>query len=323
MPWDDPWSTPGGEPDFGVEQEKDPWLPPEVTDPMTDPDSSEYKTAFEGAQGGTDWGTTGMQDDPGWPFKGPQQSEGYESFAEELYRQAMGEGPSAAEAQLKREAEAGARRALALGKSIPGLTDAARLRMAQMASADMQASAQAQAVQARIEENARARQAYAEFLEREEAATIAREKLYMESMLERERIKAGIDASRRQQESAQLGAGLQAAGTAIAAFASLVSDKRAKTKIKKTPKPQMDEFLDALQESSTWQYKKKAKDDHPEATTTGRSVGPMAQDIAATKLGKDMVVDLDGTLALSPQKILSATLAGLGRVNERLKALEE
>lgn len=92
-----------------------------------------------------------------------------------------------------------------------------------------------------------------------------------------ERIRRGIADSRAQEQNAKTQAGL----TALAAL----SDERAKTNIRDVSSADLAELAGAVKESmATWEYK-------PGEGPPGRHLGPMAQDVERTKLGKDFVGD--------------------------------
>jgi len=108
---------------------------------------------------------------------------------------------------------------------------------------------------------------------------------------------------------------LGGAGQAAGALAT-ASDRRIKTAIEDVSATDIDEFLRALHYANqSWEYKE------PEKWGHGRYVGPMAQDVGATKLGAGAVSESDGTLILDLRRMLGLALAALGRLDERVTEL--
>lgn len=94
-----------------------------------------------------------------------------------------------------------------------------------------------------------------------------------------ERIRRGIADSRAQEQNAKV----QSVGTLIAAL----SDVRAKENIHKPSSADLAEMARAVEGSmATWEYK-------PGEGPPGRHLGPMAQDVERTKLGKEFVGERD------------------------------
>lgn len=105
------------------------------------------------------------------------------------------------------------------------------------------------------------------------------------------------------------GAGAAGAGAAVA------SDSRGKTDIKANKETQA--FLNALTDNE-YRYKDTSKP----GTAKGTHYGPMAQDLAKTKMGRTVVIDgPDGMMVDSSRGFLLA-LSGLANINKRLAALE-
>jgi len=129
--------------------------------------------------------------------------------------------------------------------------------------------------------------------------------------------------------------GLLQAGGAIGA-AAVASDRRQKKNIKELSPGQMDKFIQGLK---GYQYEYK-KPDLPGADK-GKFSGVMAQDLQKTELGKRAVQTMKHTefkagkngefkpgkqieyLAIDMRQALGAALAGLGRLGQRIEALEE
>jgi hypothetical protein len=98
------------------------------------------------------------------------------------------------------------------------------------------------------------------------------------------------------------------------------SDSRLKTDVKPLAGPDVDGFLKAIGKTQTWRYKDAAAEG-PGAE--GTKLGPMAQDMAKDKLGAEAVGQRpDGKLTLDYQHLAALAMAGLGRLNERVQAVE-
>ena len=94
------------------------------------------------------------------------------------------------------------------------------------------------------------------------------------------------------------------------------SDVRAKHKFRDVSKEELDELLSALS-AQTWEYT------DGKADGFGRRLGPMAQELERTRLGKAMVTHApDGTKMVDTRPLALATASGLALVHERLAALE-
>jgi hypothetical protein len=103
-------------------------------------------------------------------------------------------------------------------------------------------------------------------------------------------------------------------------FRSPGSDSRLKTDVKPLAGPDVDGFLKAIGKTQTWRYKDAAAEG-PGAE--GTKLGPMAQDMAEDKLGSGAVGQRpDGKLTLDYQHLAALAMAGLGRLNERVQAVE-
>jgi hypothetical protein len=109
--------------------------------------------------------------------------------------------------------------------------------------------------------------------------------------------------------------GAGAGGAAAAAPAAVVaSDRNMKKDIKVNKETQA--FLNALTDNE-YSY----KDTTQAGTAPGRQYGPMAQDLAKTKMGKTAVIDgPDGMMVDSSRGFLLA-LSGLANINQRLNKL--
>jgi hypothetical protein len=133
----------------------------------------------------------------------------------------------------------------------------------------------------------------------------------------------GVDTATLQAQlnKAQIDAGdkgimpgiIQTAGT----IAAGKSDKTLKTDIRDGGK-EADDVMSKIRASS-YRYKNEPRDG------TGRRLGVMAQDLEKSKMGKEAVVplpDLPGKKGVDMFKGLSVALASVGRLHERLSAVE-
>jgi hypothetical protein len=112
-------------------------------------------------------------------------------------------------------------------------------------------------------------------------------------------------------------AGMGALGSAAIAGATIyaASDVRAKKNVELAPE-EIDDFL-----SNLTGYKYSYKD--PERYGKGERIGVMAQDMNKSNLGKEAVVkDEEGMMGIDGSKALSAILASLGQLNDKINALE-
>jgi hypothetical protein len=120
----------------------------------------------------------------------------------------------------------------------------------------------------------------------------------------------------RQNQIAQARSGLLGgiiSGGATAG-AAVLSDRNMKKDIKVNKETQA--FLNALTDNE-YSY----KDTTQAGTAPGRQYGPMAQDLAKTKMGKTAVIDgPDGMMVDSSRGFLLA-LSGLANINQRLNKL--
>jgi hypothetical protein len=109
--------------------------------------------------------------------------------------------------------------------------------------------------------------------------------------------------------------GLLQAGGQVAGAAAMASDRNLKTDIKEAGRD-IDELLSTIKP-----YAYRYTD---EKHGKGERIGIMAQDLQRSKRGRELVTGLPGGegLGVDVNKALSATLAGLARVNERLSAVE-
>ena len=138
-------------------------------------------------------------------------------------------------------------------------------------------------------------------------AVLALEKLKLDRSLGQ----AEIDAERQKNKNNLLGGVLGTVGTMVAA-----SDVRVKKDIKDDPKA-MREFIAA---AKGYDYKYKDGQKHGE----GSKHSPMAQSLAKTKLGKDMIVEApDGTKMVDYSKTFGVMLSALNDMDKRIKKAEK
>lgn len=111
--------------------------------------------------------------------------------------------------------------------------------------------------------------------------------------------------------------GLLGAGGAMGAAALMpaASDKNMKKDIK--PNKETESFLAALTDN---EYK--YKDDTMPGTAPGTHYGPMAQDLAKTKMGSTAVINTPHGMMVDPSRGFLLALSGLANINQRLAKLE-
>lgn len=98
--------------------------------------------------------------------------------------------------------------------------------------------------------------------------------------------------------------------------AAKLSDRRLKKDIKEVSPAAVDEFLRTVGANKTWRY---TDPGHGE----GDQVGPMAQDVERSELGRAAVTRRpDGMRTVDYQRMAALALAGLGRVSDRLDQVE-
>lgn len=116
--------------------------------------------------------------------------------------------------------------------------------------------------------------------------------------------------ARNDATNAKVYGGMASLGGAILAL----SDVRAKTDIQPAGR-QVDQMMGAM---SPYGYRYK----QPERHGQGEQVGPMAQDLAATPAGRTAVVPTKEGLAIDGKQATKLSLAGIARLDERLRKLE-
>jgi hypothetical protein len=120
---------------------------------------------------------------------------------------------------------------------------------------------------------------------------------------------SGVGTSKDQADAAKSGGLISGIGAAFGAF----SDERLKTDIT-DGRHEVDRMLDELLPKE-YAYKDQK---HGE----GRRVGIMAQDLEKSEAGRKVVYELPEGKALDINKGLSAALASVARLNERVRAIE-
>lgn len=97
----------------------------------------------------------------------------------------------------------------------------------------------------------------------------------------------------------------------------VMSDRRLKQDVEAVDPKDVDEFLRTVGKTQSWEYKP------GEGLPPGRKMGPMAQDLAADKLASEAVgTRSDGKMSLDYQHLAALALAGVGRLNDRVEAVE-
>lgn len=209
-------------------------------------------------------------------------------FLKALQAQMMGQGQRTSAAQMQNNAGFGkaiaGQQAMA-ASARPGYEGMAQRQAAQNVGA-LQANQAVQGSQIGLQEQEEARRRYMEFL-----------------------------MALRQQQMGQPTGGDRFMGAASGAIqAGLFSDERLKTDIDDGGKD-ADEFIDAIR-AKKWRYKDGPK--HGE----GKRLGVMAQDIERAELAKHAVLDTPEGKMIDTAKIAGPVLAAIGRLGEKVKALE-
>lgn len=319
----------------------DPYNP----DPANFQDPNAAAAAARYQQGITDaQGRQAPQIDPYW-------SQGNKTLADQLAALGSGQGPSLAGAQFDQGHQAGlaANASLAGSAATAGNPALASRMLAQTQAGANQAAAGQRGILA-LQEQASARGQLANVLAQGQQGEFAganlalenqrqidgmtqfyeslgysREEANRQAQIEMERIKAGAygqaqgygaaaDAQNAQTKGALLGGLINAGGTAAAAL----SDERQKFEVREPDGARMQAFLDSL-DAKDYQY----RDPSLPGAAPGQQTGVMAQDVASTPVGAQMVKQSPNGLMLDPARGLGSALAGLGHLNERMKKVEE
>lgn len=243
---------------------------------------------------------------------------------QQLRQQALGQGPSLAEAQLKSVTTRNLAQQLAAAASMRGRNPAAAQRQAlqqqgaagrDLANASGQArlqeaqGAQQLLLQQQAQADALAQQSGQQGYERAVAP--------QQALQDYELARFGADVNKtnqiKQQQNAILGGVLGAAGQGVG---SLLSDKSEKKNIKNASKD-VDNFLEALSAKS-YEYKDAAKPGAAE----GKRYGVMAQDLEKSSAGKSIVKDTAQGKMVDTNQGFGLIVAAQKELHERLKALE-
>ena len=265
-------------------------------------------------------------------------TEANQQLITDLQKQAAGEGPSLAEAQLKSAQDRNLSQQLAAAASMRGGNQAASQRQLAMQAAQAgQATAQ-DAAAARIQEANLARQQLATQLGQEQAladnliqnytklgfsAREAEKRAQQDMVRYKLAATQGMEGVANSAREAQHGRNTQAAASAVEEAQQMgqmammaFSDKEMKKDIKGADKD-IKSFMDALSEYS-YKYK---KDDMP-GTFKGTNFGILAQDLEKSKAGKQMVEDTPEGKMVNFAKGFGTVLASQANLNKRLKELE-
>jgi hypothetical protein len=145
-------------------------------------------------------------------------------------------------------------------------------------------------------------------------AEIQQKQFNAELLAKQEAAQIGVTLAGSAQNAQILGAGIGAAGTALAAGAQAASDKKLKKNVG-DGEGAVIAFLDSL-EPKTFDYRDEAK--HGD----GRRLGIMAQDAEKTPVGATFVFEAPEGKHLDLPKAASAMLASLAVIHQRLKKVE-
>lgn len=252
------------------------------------------------------------------------------SFGETLRRRASGEVPSLAEAQL-RQATTQNQRSLASALSgLSGRNAALGIRGLQQQFAQQGQDVAGQAALLRAQEQAQAEQQLANYYGQVAQRDLSAQELAFKQALAQQQARQALQESRGRDIAALLGIQAQASegannrradfrnnliggifGAGGAAIGSgVTSDEKAKKEIKGAA-GEAKKFLDELT-AKTFKYK---GSDEP-------MMGVMAQDAEKSKMGKYLVEKKGGYKALNGKKTMSAMLASLAYLNDRLNKME-
>lgn len=275
-----------------------------------------------------------------------------------LQAAALGQQPSAAQIQMQQGTQQSIQAQMAMANSARGGAQNAALaqRNALMSGAQMQQANVGQTAQLRAGEMATAQQAYMQGASgmRGQDLTQQGTNLQSQGMSENMAIQQGqLQTQQNQMNNAQqlgmyglsnqsslgqLGANTAnqalnqqnnqynatanaaAINGAIGAAGSMamMSDERLKEDVR--PAGDADRFLASLH-PATYRYKDPSNEP-TSSPTGGRYLGIMAQDVERSPTGSTIVKDTPRGKALEGGSLMSALAAGLGRVHERLSAVE-
>jgi hypothetical protein len=247
-------------------------------------------------------------------------------FGETLRRRAAGEAPSLAQLQL----QAGQQRAQqSLQSALAGMRGRQAglgFRGLQQQFAEQGQSLNQQLAQLRAVEQAQAEQALGSFLGQRAQTELAAQEMAFREAVARQQAQAALEAARGQDIAALLGIGAQSgaqqlarqtqgigsllqAGGAMGA-AAVASDIKLKEDVSPAAQESKD-FLDALT-AYKFKYKSGGKP----------QLGIMAQDAEQSEMGKAIVDNSGKMKKLDGKKTISAVLASLAYLNDRLNQME-
>lgn len=269
-------------------------------------------------------------------------------LAKALQQQAAGGGPpSIAQQMLANQTSQNILNAQSQAASMRGVNPAMALRMQQGQAANLNQQAANQGAMLRSQEILNAQQALGGLAggmrgqdiglaEAQQQGALNRDQLILQGLGQKGQIAQAATQGARDLEQLRVQqragvnavnqAGYEAAAkqrTGIAAGIGggfmekiLASDRNLKTDIEPARSdPAVQDFLDALS-SSTYRYK---NPEHGE----GRYLGPMAQDLEKTELGRDMVMDTPDGKMVDYGRGAPAYLGVAGLLNDRMDDLEE
>jgi hypothetical protein len=252
------------------------------------------------------------------------------SFGETLRRRAAGEVPSLAEAQLAQAANQNQRGMAAALSGLRGRNASLGIRGLQQQYAQQGQDIAGQSALLRAQEQAQAEQQLGQLYGQMGQQDLASQELGFKQALAQQQARQslqeargrdiaqllGLDATaresaanRRSEMKNKLIGGFFDAGGAIGA-AGIKSDENSKKDIKGAA-GEAKRFLDELT-AKTFKYK---GSDEP-------MMGVMAQDAEKSKMGKYLVEKKGGYKALNGKKTMSAMLASLAYLNDRLNKME-
>ena len=316
------------------------------------PDPSSFQNPYaEGNIGRYQQGVAGAQGRQA-PYVDPYWQQGNRSLAEQLFAQANGQGPSIAQNQFQRSLDqALAAQTAAAGTGATANNPALAQRTLANQLAGMNQAAAGQAGMLRLNEQMQARGMLANVLGQGQQGDISRGGLDLQSqaqidqmtqfyeslgysqaeanrqaMIEMERIRAGAYSSAQGYQYGQnqgnqntagglLGGIIGAGGQVAGMYAK--SDERSKTDVREGGGAARS-FLESLGAALLYRY----KNPQEAGAAPGQQMGVMAQDVAKTPMGQQMVVPTNEGLMLDPARSLGAVLAGQADLHNRTKALE-
>jgi hypothetical protein len=244
----------------------------------------------------------------------------------QLTQTATGQGPSAAAAMAKVQQDRAIAQQQAQAASARGVNPAMAARVAAQNGATASQAIAGQAGAQQIQEQQQAQQILSGTLQgartqdiqvqgqiddltkQYEAMGLSAAEANQQAKLKVQEINAGIEASNSKNTSGLF-------GSLIGGAASLLSDKRLKKEIKPAGK-KVKSFLDAIS-AEEWEYK------DPKHGGSERHVGPMAQDLEKSEIGKRMVVETpEGKAVKFDGMSFAAILAAQAHLNKRLTEIE-